>query len=157
MDPCRLTLPGAGCTWATYPPGSVDDHAHQVGIPPVPVAEDLRARLGDERMRRATDALRAARQGIPAVSDRPRYRHLLARLEPEGRAYHRPPPGPGSKRREAALTVARAGPGFALKGADGVASRPLPAPEHQAEGLAVSWLTHCPNRLSRRWTIRSRS
>jgi hypothetical protein len=25
------------------------------------------------------------------------------------------------------------------------------------KGLAVSWLTHCRNRLSRSWTIRSRS
>ena len=25
------------------------------------------------------------------------------------------------------------------------------------KGLAVSWLTHCQNRLSRHWTIRSRS
>ena len=25
------------------------------------------------------------------------------------------------------------------------------------KGLAVSWLTHCRNRLSRNWTIRSRS
>ena len=96
MDPCRLTLLGAGCAWVTYPPGSVDDHAHQVGIPPVLVAGDLRARLGDERMRRAADALRAARQGIPAVSDGRglRCRHLLARLEP-GRAGLSPSPRPG--------------------------------------------------------------
>jgi hypothetical protein len=68
------------------------------------------------------------------------------------------PPGTGSRRRQAALIVARGWPGLAAK-----ASRPrgIPVvsrhPGIKRKGLAVSWLTHCRNRLSRRWTIRSRS
>jgi NAD(P)-dependent dehydrogenase (short-subunit alcohol dehydrogenase family) len=41
-----------------------------------------------------------------------------------------------------------------LNGATGL---PSPAHEHQAKGLAVSWLTQFRNRLARHWMIRSRS
>ena len=64
---------------------------------------------------------------------------------------------PGSRRRQAALIVARGWPAFAVKAGRRRGIPPSPGHEHQAEGLAVSWLTHCRNRLSRRWTIRSRS
>ena len=68
------------------------------------------------------------------------------------------PPGAGSRRRRAALIVARGWPGLAAKASR---RRGIPVvsrhPGIKRKGLAVSWLTHCQNRLSRRWTIRSRS
>ena len=49
-------------------------------------------------------------------------------------------------------------PAFAVKARR---RRGIPvAPRHTSikrKGLAVSWLTHCRNRLSRHWRIRSRS
>ena len=67
-------------------------------------------------------------------------------------------PGPGSRRRQAALIVARGGPAFAVKARR---RRGIPVVSRHTsikrKGLAVSWLTHCRNRLSRRWRIRSRS
>ena len=68
------------------------------------------------------------------------------------------PPGTGSRRRQAAFIVARGWPGLAAKASR---RRGIPVvsrhPGIKRKGLAVSWLTHCRNRLSRRWTIRSRS
>jgi hypothetical protein len=68
------------------------------------------------------------------------------------------PPGPGSRRRQAALIVARGWPGLAVKAGRRrgipVASR---HPGIKRKGLAVSWLTYCRYRLVRSWTIRSRS
>ena len=67
------------------------------------------------------------------------------------------PPGTGSRRRQAALLVARGWPGLAAKASR---RRGIPVVSRHSgikrKGLAVSWLTHCRNRLSRRWTIRSR-
>ena len=67
-------------------------------------------------------------------------------------------PRPGSRRRQAALILARGWPAFAVKASQ---RRGIPVvPRHTSikqKGLAVSWLTHCRNRLSRHWTIRSRS
>jgi hypothetical protein len=68
------------------------------------------------------------------------------------------PPGTGSRRRQPALIVARGWPGFAAKASR---RRGIPVvsrhPGIKRKGLAVSWLTHCRYRLSRRWRIRSRS
>jgi hypothetical protein len=68
-------------------------------------------------------------------------------------------PRPGSRRRQAVFIVARGSTARTAKvsrrrGIHAVS----PVPQHQIrKGLAVSCLTHCQNRLSRRWMIRSRS
>ena len=68
------------------------------------------------------------------------------------------PPGTGSRRRQAALIVARGWPGLAAKASRRrgilVVSR---HPGIKRKGLAVLWLTHYRYRLVLSWTIRSRS
>ena len=86
-------------------------------------------------------------------------RHLAAGRNREGRACdHRRPPGTGSRRRQAALIVARDWSGLAAKASRRrgilVVSR---HPGIKRKGLAVLWLTHYRYRLVLSWTIRSRS
>jgi Sulfite exporter TauE/SafE len=67
----------SGSAGIAHPSGRIDDHTHQLVIPLVPVAEDLRPRTGDERM--LADPCCGAGQGVPGVSGGHglRYRLLL--------------------------------------------------------------------------------
>jgi len=58
----------SGSARAAHPSGRIDDHADQLVIPLVPVAENLRPRTGDERMLGGADPFRPAGQGVPGVS-----------------------------------------------------------------------------------------